>query len=195
MSDGGGSHALSKQTAYNFGDFRLLPDGQALLHEGLPVALGGRGFDILTLLVGGAERWSAKPGCSRMYGRTILFHNHNVKVNVGNLRRALAVHDSITEYIATIAGRSYKFVAAVESNRPAAVRKVGSVNTHHIAPPQVRQLPGRAGRSRKNFPRDHRCPALLRCQLSDCLRRPLDAQRSPICGARDSLRSRHFAGI
>jgi len=68
-----------------------------------------------------------------MYGHCI-DHDHNLKVNVGKRRRSLAALDPATDYISTIAGRGYKFVAAVESNRPAAVPHVASISSYHAAP-------------------------------------------------------------
>ncbi len=141
MSHDSWSGALSKQTGYQFGDFLLLPAAQSLLHRGQPVALGGRGFDILTLLVTRAGEVVSKADLFAHVWPDYIVHDHNLKVNVGNLRRSLAGLDPSTEYIATIAGRGYKFVAALESDRPAPARQV--VSSHHISPPQVRQLLGR----------------------------------------------------
>ncbi|MBY5690364.1 ATPase [Rhizobium leguminosarum] len=143
MSHDGVSQALSKQNAYQFGDFRLLPEAQALLHKGQSVALGGRGFDILTLLVARAGEVVSKADLFSHVWPDYIVHEHNLKVNVGNLRRSLAELDPSGEYIATIAGRGYKFVAAVENDRPGAARPTTSSTRHHTAPPQVRQLLGR----------------------------------------------------
>ncbi|WP_246669750.1 winged helix-turn-helix domain-containing protein [Agrobacterium sp. B1(2019)] len=134
---------MLKQTAFQFGDFRFLPEAQALLYKGQPVSLGGRGFDILTLLVARAGEVVSKADLFAHVWPDYIVHDHNLKVNVGNLRRALADLDPSMEYIATIAGRGYKFVAALESDRPAPARQVGSSTSHHIAAPRVRQLLGR----------------------------------------------------
>jgi len=142
MSNDGGAGPLSKQNAYQFGDFRLLPEGQSLSHKGQPVALGGRGFDILTLLVRRAGEVVSKAELFAHVWPDYIVHDHNLKVNIGNLRRSLAEFDSATDYIATIAGRGYKFVAAVQSDH-AAARNIAPVMSHHIAPPQVRELLGR----------------------------------------------------
>jgi predicted ATPase/DNA-binding winged helix-turn-helix (wHTH) protein len=143
VSHDGVSQGLSKQKAYQFGDFRLLPEAQALLHKGQSVALGGRGFDILTLLVARAGEVVSKADLFSHVWPDYIVHDHNLKVNVGNLRRSLAELDPSAEYIATIAGRGYKFVAAVENDRPAAARHIASTTSHHTAPPQVRLLLGR----------------------------------------------------
>ncbi|WP_245973795.1 ATP-binding protein [Bosea caraganae] len=134
---------MTKQNAYHFGDFRLLPEAQALLHKGQTVALGGRGFDILTLLVARAGEVVSKADLFAHVWPDYIVHDHNLKVNVGNLRRSLAELDPAVDYIATIAGRGYKFVAAVESDRPAAARNIAAVASYHTAPPQVPPLLGR----------------------------------------------------
>lgn len=143
MSNDGRSRTLSKQTAYQFGDFRLMPEAQALLYKGQAVGLGGRGFDILTLLVARAGEVVSKADLFAHVWPDYIVHDHNLKVNVGNLRRSLAELDPATEYIATIAGRGYKFVVELESDRPAPARQIASITSHHTAPPQVRQLLGR----------------------------------------------------
>jgi len=138
-----GSQALSKQTGFRFGDFHLLPEAQALLYKGQPVGVGGRGFDILTLLVARAGEVVSKADLYAHVWPDYIVHDHNLKVNVGNLRRSLAQFDPSTEYIATIPGRGYKFVGGLESNSLAPARQVASTTSHHIAPPQTRQLLGR----------------------------------------------------
>lgn len=143
MSHDHGSQALTKQTGFQFGDFRLLPEAQALLYKGQPVGVGGRGFDILTLLVARAGEVVSKADLYAHVWPAYIVHDHNLKVNVGNLRRSLAEFDPSTEYIATIPGRGYKFVGSLESNSPAPARQVASTTSHHIAPPQTRELLGR----------------------------------------------------
>ena len=143
MLHDGVSQALSKHKAYQFGDFRLLPEAQALLYKGQSVALGGRGFDILTLLVARAGEVVSKADLFSHVWPDYIVHDHNLKVNVGNLRRSLAELDPAAEYIATIAGRGYKFVAAVDNNRPARARHAAPVTSHYTAPPEVLQLLGR----------------------------------------------------
>ena len=51
MSDDSGSSVTLRQCDHRFGDFLLSPERQILSYKSQPVALGGRGFDILTLLV------------------------------------------------------------------------------------------------------------------------------------------------
>ncbi|WP_245508375.1 winged helix-turn-helix domain-containing protein [Rhizobium sp. BK418] len=120
-----------------------MPEAQALLHNGQPVGLGGRGFDILTLLVRRAGEVVSKADLFAHVWPDYIVHDHNLKVNVGNLRRSLAKLDPAADYIATIPGRGYKFVAALERDSPPPARQVASTTSHYIAPPRIGQLLGR----------------------------------------------------
>ncbi|ETI63120.1 hypothetical protein C100_14355 [Sphingobium sp. C100] len=143
MSISGDFGALSQRSAYGFGDFRLLPEQQTLLFQEKPVALGGRAFDILTLLVSRAGEVVSKADLFAHVWPDYIVHDHNLKVNVGNVRRSLAELDPDGEYIATIAGRGYKFVANVEiGGEPMAATRI-AVTGHHISPPNVPRLFGR----------------------------------------------------
>jgi len=145
VSDSGDLNALPRQGVFGFGDFSLLPERQALSYKGKPVTLGGRGFDILTLLVERAGEVVSKAELFAHVWPDYIVHDHNLKVNVGNLRRVLADLDPETDYIATIAGRGYKFVATVTSGHPPAGQQGGAPGDHFTGPPSVPSLFGRDG--------------------------------------------------
>lgn len=139
------SSDLSRNTQplYRFKDFVLNPSGQALTFCGTPVALGGRAFDILTLLV---ERAGEVVGRDEIFARVwpgLVVHEHNLKVNVGNLRRALAGVDPHSDFVATIAGRGYKFVALVEGEMPLSANSRIALPGSHVLPPTPPFLFGR----------------------------------------------------
>jgi DNA-binding winged helix-turn-helix (wHTH) protein len=142
VSDVGGSRALP-QYVHQFGDFLLSPERQMLSYKGQPVALGGRAFDILTLLVRRAGEVVSKAEMFAHVWPDYIVHEHNLKVNVGSLRRLLAQFDPATDYIATIAGRGYKFVVAVESRVDHASRPSAPNKTNHVGLPFVPHLFGR----------------------------------------------------
>ncbi|MDO6414260.1 winged helix-turn-helix domain-containing protein [Sphingomonas sp. BIUV-7] len=142
MTNEGSSGDTPRQCVYRFGDFLLSPGRQLLLYEGQPVALGGRGFDILTLLVTRAGEVVSKADLISHVWPDYIVHEHNLKVNVGNLRRSLARFDLTADYIATIAGRGYKFVATVESANPTAAPGPAS-GVHPAGMPKATRLFGR----------------------------------------------------
>lgn len=106
-----------------------------MLYHGEPVTLGGRAFDILTLLVRRAGEVVSKAELFAHVWPGYLVHDHNLKVNVGNLRRILAAYDPATEYVATIAGRGYTFVAALGPVGEAVPLSATVIGRGRMAPP------------------------------------------------------------
>ncbi|TCR61537.1 winged helix-turn-helix domain-containing protein [Bosea sp. BK604] len=102
---------------YSFGPFRLVPERQLLLCNGVPVRIGGRALDILALLVRRSGEIVSKNELFDFCWPDTFVHEANLKVNVASLRRALA-EGSDEAYIATVAGRGYRFVAPVKQEAP-----------------------------------------------------------------------------
>jgi predicted ATPase/DNA-binding winged helix-turn-helix (wHTH) protein len=101
--------------AFTFGPFRLLPDERVLLEGAKPVRLGGRALDILTALVVDAGTLISKDELvARAWPRTRV-EEANLRVHIGALRKVLGEKRAGVRYIATVAGRGYCFVAAVQS--------------------------------------------------------------------------------
>src|SRR5215467_13256356 len=98
---------------YRFGAFELLVRRQLLLYAGAPVHIGSRALTILTVLVEGAAELITKETLIAAAWPTTFVDVSNLKVNVASLRRALASKDPREEYIATVPGRGYRFVAPV----------------------------------------------------------------------------------
>lgn len=99
---------------YGFGGFRLLPARQLLLHGDAPVKLGGRAFELLYALVQQRGIILSKDDLMAAAWPGIFVHESNLKVNMHSLRRTLGDTDKPPAYIATVAGRGYRFVAPVE---------------------------------------------------------------------------------
>lgn len=105
--------------SYVFGPFRLVPERQLLMRGDTPVSIGGRALDILAVLV-------ARPGevigkselLARVWPNTVV-EESNLKVNVAALRRTLGEEQGTQRYIATEAGRGYRFVAPVQFSHSA----------------------------------------------------------------------------
>ena len=110
--------ALPAQRCFAFGPFLLRPEQQLLLKRKAPVRIGGRALDILTALV-------EKPGelvdkrtlISRVWPNTYV-EETNLKVNVAGLRRALEDDPCVPQFIATVVGRGYRFIAPVCATGP-----------------------------------------------------------------------------
>ena len=137
--------SFQQPRSFAFGPFVLIPEQQMLLEDQAPIALGGRALDILTALV---ERPGAVISKSELIARAwpnLFVDEGNLKVTIGALRRALGEKAGSLQYIATVIGRGYRFVApvqagasahAVPGNRPCA----GPSNL----PPAMASIVGRA---------------------------------------------------
>jgi len=73
----------------------------------------------------------------------VTVHEHNLKVNVGNLRRVLATFDPHSEFVVTIAGRGYKFVAPVDGEIISNGNSRSALPGSHVLPPTPPHLFGR----------------------------------------------------
>jgi predicted ATPase/DNA-binding winged helix-turn-helix (wHTH) protein len=96
----------------SFGEFRLYPARQQLLHAGAPVPLGDRAFLILLALVERAGELVEKETLISRVWPGVCVESSNLRVNVGLLRQALS-RGGGEHYIATVSSRGYRFVAPV----------------------------------------------------------------------------------
>jgi len=114
------STGMPEPEAYVSGPFRIVPTRQELLRDGAPVPLGGRAFDVLRTLVERSGRLVTKRELFAAVWPGLAVEENNLAVAVSAVRRALGCCDE-TRYIATVAGRGYRYVAPVrlEASRPA----------------------------------------------------------------------------
>ena len=98
----------------SFGEFRLYPARQQLLHANGPVPLGGRAFMLLLALVEQAGELVGKEALIARVWPGLSIEESNLRAHVAALRRALGRDGE--RYIATVSGRGYRFVAPVSVN-------------------------------------------------------------------------------
>lgn len=104
----------SPRTLFRFGPFVLDPANRRLTRDDQPMAITGRPFDILVALV-------RRPGelidkgtlIDQVWGDTAV-EEGNLARNVSTLRKVLGDDSDTPQYVATIPGRGYQFVAPVE---------------------------------------------------------------------------------
>lgn len=142
-----------------FGPFVLLPEHQLLLQGGEPVRIGGRALEILILLVGRPGDVVSKRELIEQVWRDTVVDDGNLKVNMAVLRRALGDGPGAGQYIATVTGRGYRFVAPVHAGGP------GNL----LAPSVV-------GTRRDNLP-TRTTRVFGRAETIEALRRDLDRSR------------------
>ena len=103
--------------AFVFGPFRLIPSQQLLLNGDRPVKLGGRALDILHLLVRRAGEEISKDDLIAFAWPNVNVEEHNLRVHISSLRRALDDTLQQAAPVATIVGHGYQFVAPVRTER------------------------------------------------------------------------------
>src|SRR5512145_2751679 len=96
-----------------FGDFRLDPAKRLLYRQGVVVPLTPKAFDVLLLLVSSQGQVVCKDELlSRVWPDTIVEEN-NLNVNVSLLRKTLGEKPNDHQFIVTVPGSGYQFVAEV----------------------------------------------------------------------------------
>lgn len=99
---------------YRFGPAEFLPAQRSLFIDGQPVALGGRAFDLLDLLVRHADRVVSKEEIFEAVWPGLAVQPNNLQVHVWTLRRILGA-----SAIVTVARRGYRLMLPVQVERRA----------------------------------------------------------------------------
>jgi DNA-binding winged helix-turn-helix (wHTH) protein/TolB-like protein/Tfp pilus assembly protein PilF len=99
---------------YRFGAFLLVPSERMLLHDGEPVALAGKAFDLLVALVSQAGHLVTKDELLRRVWPGLVVEEVNLSVNMSAIRKVLACSLDAAEWIETVPRQGYRFKAPVE---------------------------------------------------------------------------------
>jgi predicted ATPase/DNA-binding winged helix-turn-helix (wHTH) protein len=128
--NGAGARALL------FGRFRLVLHSRELLVDGAPVSIGNRAIDVLIALIDACGELVTKDELlSRVWPNTTVEEN-NLQFQISTLRKALGVD---RDFIKTVCGRGYRFVAEITVERRAA-RPYDASNAADPSSAQVVQL-------------------------------------------------------
>ncbi|HEX8685949.1 MAG TPA: winged helix-turn-helix domain-containing protein, partial [Pyrinomonadaceae bacterium] len=98
---------------YEFGPFRLHPLRRVLVREGRAVALTGKVFDTLLVLVERRGRVLAKDELMAALWPDTAVEENNLTQHVSMLRKALGERAGGHRYVVTVPGRGYSFVEPV----------------------------------------------------------------------------------
>lgn len=132
--------------SFAFGPFVLVPERQLLLQAEAPVRIGGRALDILTALVERPGEIVSKRQLMARAWPDVIVEEGNLKVNMAALRRALGDGPGASQYIATVTGRGYRFVAPVqEGGSPGPIlASSAAAKRNHNLPTGATRIFGRA---------------------------------------------------
>lgn len=104
-----GRSVTTQQIAYFFDRIEVRPARRQVLANGQVAVLGSRAFDVLMTLIERRDRTVSKQELLDAVWSDSSVEEHNVVVQVGNLRRLFGAHT-----IATIPGRGYRFTATLD---------------------------------------------------------------------------------
>ncbi|MBV8090675.1 MAG: winged helix-turn-helix domain-containing protein [Alphaproteobacteria bacterium] len=105
----------AQDAALEFGRFRMLVRRRQLTADGIPVRLGTRAFDLLTVLLEANGSLVAQEELLSRVWPGIHVSEENLKVQISALRKALGKD---RDFIRTEVGRGYHFTAVVKSTTP-----------------------------------------------------------------------------
>jgi predicted ATPase/DNA-binding winged helix-turn-helix (wHTH) protein len=97
----------------SFGPFLLNPSRRVLLRDGKPLRLGSRALDLLIALVDSGKDLISKEDLLKRVWPDTFIEEANLRVHVAALRKLLGGEGTGDQYIGTVAGRGYCFVAPV----------------------------------------------------------------------------------
>ena len=143
--------------SYEFGPYRLQVDRRLLLRDGVLVALAPKALETLLALIEHRGRVLTKDELlQRVWGDTVV-EEGGLARNISVLRKALGETPDDHQYIVTVPGRGYRFVAevvdvadaaddkpAVEAPAPVGVNDPGLVTANAVAEPRRRGWPWRS---------------------------------------------------
>jgi DNA-binding winged helix-turn-helix (wHTH) protein/TolB-like protein/Flp pilus assembly protein TadD len=104
------------QHFYEFGPFRLDASRRRLLRAGEVVPLTPKAFDTLLALVEQSGRVVEKDDLMERVWPGVAVEENNLTQNVSALRKALGERREQPQYIATVPGLGYRFIAAVSES-------------------------------------------------------------------------------
>jgi DNA-binding winged helix-turn-helix (wHTH) protein/tetratricopeptide (TPR) repeat protein len=123
---------MKMEQVFLFGEFRVDPQDRTLRRNDAPVVLNRRAFDVLLYLVQNPGRVVTKEELLKSIWPGAFVDENNLTQSMSALRRALEEHPGRHNYIATLSGRGYQFIAPVEALvPPAALAPRASVVEEH----------------------------------------------------------------
>lgn len=105
---------FSREGALRFGAFVLYPRQHLLLKNGEPVSLGSRALDLLIAMASRAGELLEKSELIACAWPKVIVEECNLRAQIVALRRVLGEDENGFEYIVTVPGRGYRFVARTE---------------------------------------------------------------------------------
>jgi predicted ATPase/DNA-binding winged helix-turn-helix (wHTH) protein len=131
----------------SFGPFQLSPTRRVLFREGKQLRLGTRALDLLIALVDSGKDLISKEDLLKRVWPDTFIEEANLRVHIAALRKLLGDERTGDQYINTVAGRGYCFVAPVTRTEEVADEPASALSApeaaHHL-PASLTRVIGRA---------------------------------------------------
>jgi DNA-binding winged helix-turn-helix (wHTH) protein len=102
---------------YEFGSFVLDVEDRRLLLRGRPVALRGKAFDTLCVLVENHGRLVAKEALMKAVWPDALVEDGNLANTIALVRKVLGSDETLADQVETVPGHGYRFVGRITAVR------------------------------------------------------------------------------
>jgi eukaryotic-like serine/threonine-protein kinase len=112
---GFGPMTTDPRVVYEFGPFRMDPDKQVLLRENQPIPVTPKAFETLLALVRRSRDVVSKEELLKEVWPDSFVEESNLSQNIFMLRKALGDTAENRQYIVTLPGKGYRFVASVRT--------------------------------------------------------------------------------
>jgi DNA-binding winged helix-turn-helix (wHTH) protein/TolB-like protein/Flp pilus assembly protein TadD len=133
--------------AYRFGAFLLVPSERLLLLDGEAVALAGKAFDLLVVLVSQAGHLVTKDELLRRVWPGLVVEEVNLSVNMSAIRKALGRLPDAADWIETVPRQGYRFKAPVEIDDVATLNSAELLRNVRLPEPPEASSPAAAKRA------------------------------------------------
>lgn len=116
-----------------FGCFRLLPERRELWRHSEPLQLGSRSFDLLLALLKRQGRIATKDELMAEIWPGTVVEENNLAAQVSALRKVLGDHPREAQFLRTIPGRGYQFVAQIRHGNLAEATNNGAAASKDLS--------------------------------------------------------------
>lgn len=117
--------------AYLFGPYKLIPDERVLLRDKEKILLTPKSFDLLLLLVEAAGHLKTREELIHALWPTTVVEEANLSWNVRAIRKALGDEGNAPQYIETVRGHGYRFIALLRTEGPVAAELAPARKRRH----------------------------------------------------------------
>ncbi|HLZ67563.1 MAG TPA: winged helix-turn-helix domain-containing protein [Aliidongia sp.] len=128
---------------YDFASFQLYPKQRTLLRGSEPVAIGGRAFDLLLLLVSQAGRIISASDLISSLWPNLTVEESNLRVQMAMLRKILSQCDKARRAVETISLRGYCFILPVLYHPDGTGLEMRKPSAHTTLPTLLNPILGR----------------------------------------------------